>query len=320
MGHNDHNEDNRPELPPEAGKSTPTGFQPNDEWLKTAEPALCHEAMRTWFVTRYRDPANDTPYNSEEGGYLYIHGGPYDAAEQLYGRFGDLFIDKAVRAVVDDVESDGILEWAPIHTEPDYDRDFEFEANERGDPYQFFERRLNDLDALVAAEVDGQRQPLLRQLLYSSLITALEAYLADTTSYWLSVDTTAFRKFVSTFDEFKHQKLTVSQIFDRLDTLEEDVERHLHQLVWHRLDKVVPLMADSLGIARPAIGELMRHILVRHDIVHRGGRTKDGDGVTVTSEDWNELRGAVVAFVDEIEIELRKRFPLDVSSLVGSEF
>jgi len=30
----------------------------------------------------------DTPYNGAEGGYLYIHGGPYTAEDELYRRFG----------------------------------------------------------------------------------------------------------------------------------------------------------------------------------------------------------------------------------------
>jgi hypothetical protein len=309
MGHNDHIDD-QPDLPPEAGTHDRLGFQPDDDWLERADPELRHAAMRAWFLSRYWDPANETPYNGREGGYQYIHGGPYDADEELSGRFGHLFEDDEIREVVDNVESDGILEWAPIHTEPDYDADFEFEANKRSDPYDFLKKRLNEVDALAAAQVDPQRQPLLRQLLYSSLIAALEAYLADTMSYWVAVDKKVFRRFVGSCEEFRAQKLTLSQIFERMDALEDDVERYLQQLVWHRLDKVVPLLSDSLNIGRPEIGELMKHILIRHDIVHRGGKTKDGNGVNITDDNLSELRGHVLAFADEIEAMLLRRFPI----------
>jgi hypothetical protein len=67
MGHNDHMDEYRPELPPEAGKNSHLGFEPDDHWLATADPELQREAMRIWFVTRYWDPANDTPYNGQEG-------------------------------------------------------------------------------------------------------------------------------------------------------------------------------------------------------------------------------------------------------------
>ena len=80
---------------------------------------------------------------------LYIHGGPYDAEEKLSSRFGDQFPEEVIRAVVEDVESEGVYEWAPVHTEPDYDADFEFKTSARGDPYQFFKSRLKEVDALL---------------------------------------------------------------------------------------------------------------------------------------------------------------------------
>ena len=37
------------------------------------------EAMVEWFGDNFEDPAQETPYESAEGGYIYIWGGPYDA-------------------------------------------------------------------------------------------------------------------------------------------------------------------------------------------------------------------------------------------------
>ncbi len=46
------------------------------------------EYIRHWFHSNFEDPAQETPYNSREGGYLYIWGGPYNAHDELYGEFG----------------------------------------------------------------------------------------------------------------------------------------------------------------------------------------------------------------------------------------
>jgi hypothetical protein len=321
MGHNDHDDfsDPRPELPIDAGQRTRSGFEPRDEWLRAAAPGLQQEAMRLWFVSRYWDPANDTPYNSEEGGYLYIHGGPYDAAEELYDRFGDQVPEEVIQAVVEDVESDGITEWAPIHTEPDYDVDFEYKANARDDPYQFFTARIQEVDALLVGAIPDPLQPHLRQLLYSSLIAALETYLADTVSYWVAIDKGVFRQFVTSCEEFKQQKFALTQIFERMETLEKEVETYLQQLTWHRLDKVGPLMTDTLGIALPSIGTLMKQILVRHDIVHRGGKTKEGKAVIIGNSQLSGLRESVMTFADAVEAALRTRFPIDLSGLTGKD-
>jgi hypothetical protein len=316
MDHDDRFGGVRPVLPAEAGRETRSGFEPDDDWLLTAEVALQQEAMQRWFETRYWDPANDTPYNSEEGGYLFIHGGPYAAEDELYGRFGDLLSDEVIRAVVDDIESDGIEEWAPIHTEPDYDSEFEYQGTVRGDSFLLFERRVEDVEALANASVSTELEPLLHNMLYSSLIAALEAYLSDTMSYWVKAEEKVFRKFVSSCEEFKQRKFSLSQIFDRMDTLKDDVEKYLQQLVWHRLDKVVPLMIDSLGATIPDFGPLMKHILVRHDIVHRGGKTKDGAPVVIGHSGVQELRVTVTTFVNAIERSLNGRFPQDLSGLV----
>jgi hypothetical protein len=77
--------------------------------------------MVDWFHQHYEDPANRTPYESAEGGYQWIWGGPHDASQELGDKFGDIvpqsYIDEAVKRV----ERDGILDWAPVHTADDYD-------------------------------------------------------------------------------------------------------------------------------------------------------------------------------------------------------
>ena len=125
----------------------------------------------------------------------------------------------------------------------------------------------------------------------------------------MAVDNKVFRQFVASCEEFRQRKMSLSEIFERMDLLKEDVEIYLQQLVWHRLDKVAPLMEKTLGIKMPVIGELMRHIIVRHDIVHRGGKTKEGNPVIVSGHELGKLRGDVVGFVNDLEAQLSVRFP-----------
>jgi len=94
-----------------------------------------------------------------------------------------------------------------------------------------------------------------------------------------------------------------------MDTLEDDVKAYLQELVWHRLDKVVPLMKGSLGINFPPIEKLMRHIVCRHDIIHRGGKMKDGEEVVVSKKLLSALREDVLKFVDGVEAKLNEQYP-----------
>ncbi len=63
----------------------------------------------------------------------------------------------------------------------------------------------------------------------------------------------------------------------------------------------MPLFASALDIERPEIGQLMEHMVIRHDIVHRGGRTKDGNHVEITADKLAELRECVANFIEKIE-------------------
>ena len=65
----------------------------------------------------------------------------------------------------------------------------------------------------------------------------------------------------------------------------------------------------SALIKFPEIGELMAEVLVRHDIVHRGGRTKNGEPVSVSKDDVRRVVDMVSTFAGEIETELDLRYP-----------
>ncbi|WKB54028.1 hypothetical protein [Eleftheria terrae] len=81
-------------LPAEAGNIDAPVFEPEERWLRSAEPVLQQAAMWRWFGTRYEDPRLTTPHD-KAGDYLYTDGGPYRADKVLHERFDGL-VDAAV--------------------------------------------------------------------------------------------------------------------------------------------------------------------------------------------------------------------------------
>ena len=69
--------------------------------------------MVAWFNKFFEDPAQQTPYNSREGGYQWIWGGPYDALEQIGDEFGDRYSQNLLERAAKEVQKDGIYDWAP---------------------------------------------------------------------------------------------------------------------------------------------------------------------------------------------------------------
>lgn len=94
-------------------------FKSNPEWTKALTRATIVKYLVDWFHYFYEDPANETPYNSREGGYLYIKGGPYSAEEELRENFEDVLPEGAILEAVEEIQSDGLFDWAPSHRHPD---------------------------------------------------------------------------------------------------------------------------------------------------------------------------------------------------------
>ena len=79
------------------------------------------ELMAVWFRSNYEDPVERTPYETAEGGYQWIWGGPYDAREELSEKFEGIVPDAWIEEAVEEVESDGLTDWAPKPKPEDYD-------------------------------------------------------------------------------------------------------------------------------------------------------------------------------------------------------
>lgn len=86
----------------------PLSTSPSLEGLDAEERI---DAMVSWFFDNFEDPVHETPYNGQEGGYLYIHGGPYEAQDYIYDAFPNATEEERQEAV-DQIDARG-PEFAP---------------------------------------------------------------------------------------------------------------------------------------------------------------------------------------------------------------
>jgi hypothetical protein len=72
-----------------------------------------------WFLARYEDPVDVCPYESAEGGYQYIWGGPHTAWDVLYDAWGDVFTEDFLERVAKRLEDEqDCSEWSAM-SDPD---------------------------------------------------------------------------------------------------------------------------------------------------------------------------------------------------------
>ncbi len=103
----------------EAGKHNPIGAHYNADTYSANEGPLdglesfekTIQKVLGWFFENFQDPANRLPYIGHEGGYQYIHGGPYDARDEISNEFGNYIPEEVLEAAINRVQKDGTVFW-----------------------------------------------------------------------------------------------------------------------------------------------------------------------------------------------------------------
>ena len=265
------------------------------------------EVIEDWFRGEFEDPVQSTPYDSAEGGYIWIWGGPCDALEELYDEFEGTVPYEAIKRLAAELDAE-CSEWAPIPDEDDYDHTFYEVISSNIARFENFNLSIEVIEELLAQELIGRPQQALFRLLYANVVTALETYLSDTFINAVDRDRTLLRKFVETNPDFKHRSLKLSDLFNAADQIDDEVKKYLLDVIWHNLVKVRAMYINVLDInfGKEFPVDVARAISTRHDIVHRNGRTKTGSEVSVTREDIETLIIRVRSMITHIETEYKK--------------
>lgn len=277
-----------------------------DRWLEQASPEDQAAAMAQWFLARFCDPAEETPYMSSEDGYIWVRGGPYDATEQIEGRFDGVASEEAIQAAIEHVERDGIYDWAPTPLTYFDDID-DVHIDDRNEPTLRLERRINYLVDVLGLEGAEDAKGTARNLVYVGLISALEAFLNETMLYWVSTRPEVVQAIVTEHPKFKNQEIRLGSIYSTHASLEGQVKAHLRKVVWHRVDDAVSLFKHGLGI-EIGFHRFKEEITIRHDIVHRFSEDSNGDPVGIEDEDVRALAGKIVEFANEIDEKIAEIF------------
>lgn len=313
MGWNDHMDDDNElgNLPPEAFSSWHVDgeFEPEDHWLRMASKDHQIIAMRAWFLDRYCDPTHDTPYNGREGGFQFIHGGPFDPADVLPNRFARVVEEDVIQEVIDELHQQVGDEWAPVQRSFDdhYDDDYGVIIDDEDQPLAKLRDRLAQSKQVLTLQGNFSAQLLARNLAFGSVITSLESFLWETVTYWVDHDDTTMVNIVTKIQVFREQPLKLGEIFEKRETLKNDIKAYLQNLVWHQWKKVAPLFTLGLGIETPGFKQFEGALLKRHDIVHRSGFSKTGEQVNVDVAEIEALCEQIIQFATEVNEKLANR-------------
>ena len=262
------------------------------------------EIMRDWFFNNYEDPVHSLPYESREGGYIWIYGGPYDAGQVLHDEFGELVSEEIIDRLAEEL-FDESPEWVEkIRLIDDDDSLFDFGLV----PTKYFDEYQQAMDShrtLLCIVVPQQTENRFYGMIFVNLIAMMEAYLSDAFIGEVLRSEGFMRKFVASTPEFHSRQIYLAQIYDSFDNIRGISEQYLGGVVWHRLDVVKNMYNDTLGVSFPDdLGAIFRAIKVRHALVHRNGKIQ-GEEVSITQRNVKDLAEKIEEFIKYIEEQIR---------------
>jgi hypothetical protein len=160
---------------------------------------------------------------------------------------------------------------------------------------------------LLTLKVQAQCKQHLLRLLFVNVIPAVETYLSDLFISAVGKDKALLRRFLESAPEFKMEKITLSEIFKTVEEIEKRARSCLMHVVWHHMSRVKPMFKDTLGLAFPEdMGDLFKAILIRHDLVHRNGKMKDGGEHVMSEENVKSLIEQANKFISHIDNQWAK--------------
>lgn len=261
------------------------------------------EKMRKWFFQNFEDPAENTPYMTSEGGYIWVHGGPYYAREELQAAFGQEIPEDLINELAAELNQQ-CWEWAPVAV-LEYDDDYysdKFREHEYIDVYGNFKKAIKNVETLLSVQIYKTVQQHLHRMLFVSVITAMETYLSDAFINAVMPEQDLLRKLVETSPEFKKKTIALSELFNSMENIREEVKRYLSEISWHHLQRITPMYKATLNVDFPKdLGEVYKAIRTRHDIVHRNGKTLENEEVKVGADEVIGLTIAVSGFISQVD-------------------
>ncbi|MHC0055837.1 hypothetical protein [Actibacterium sp. D379-3] len=178
------------------------------------------------------------------------------------------------------------------------------------DPHGIFlsthDQMLELLDIEFVLAHDDQ---IVARMIFAQLISAMEAYLADTLMSQVLGDPNKTKALLAKDTELNKQNFSLKDIAGDEGIVERHVQGYLRRILYHNLGKVQFLYDAALGVELKTSNDDWQHlhksVLHRHDCVHRNGFDSEGTKNTVFNKDYvRETATVVKRLVDKVDGDL----------------
>lgn len=170
------------------------------------------------------------------------------------------------------------------------------------DAMKLFRNEIQKLKDLLQINID--KIPLYKTFLrhiYAGTITCMEDYLSTILIQEVLSKDHSFRKFIETDPSFQKQSFSLSSIYFKLDGLKNSVEQRLLSIMYHNVVNVSDIYNRIFGFKFEEMGQIIKIVSNRHDMVHRNGKNRYGEEIEISNASVLEVIHEVENFISKID-------------------
>ncbi len=190
----------------------------------------------------------------------------------------------------------------PYELDDDFYQEEEFDAIFENEHHlKKYRDEISNLSSLLSLELkDENLNNILNRQIFIGVIGTMETFLSEVFIKLTLENREYLKNFVCTHPTFRKSKFELKGIFEAYDNIEETAKKVMLDTIYHNLPSVSQMFKDTFKIEVPSIQEVYKYVMLRHDLVHRNGMTKEGKPVPIEDKEIVKLIHEVSAFVEGI--------------------
>tara|TARA_B100000965_G_scaffold383249_1_gene382291 strand:+ start:596 stop:1333 length:738 start_codon:yes stop_codon:yes gene_type:complete len=172
--------------------------------------------------------------------------------------------------------------------------------------HKSFVEELHELKRIISAKEAISKPYLVLRMAYAYAVTLLEAFLADSVKSLVSTNAQYFENSLRV-EELRKARYSLEDLTENGVNAKGLAVKQLSGILYHNIPKVIRIFETVLdrrvGIDMAEVDAISR---IRHDIVHRNGKTKDGEPIIIDEKHLLEAIATIEKFAADLQLVINK--------------
>lgn len=178
-------------------------------------------------------------------------------------------------------------------------------------PYDVYDSNYHHLGDVLAECSGGgsgvfrRSATMIQRMIFAETISSMEAYLGDTLMAVALSFPRAMQRLAIKDKELSAEKVPLHMILANPNIVKDKIRTYLKGLLYHNLPKIEVIFKIALEVDifpdETLKAQLLGYVKLRHDVVHRNGKDKDGNEHEFTAAWVMEAMESVRTFIQNVE-------------------